>query len=93
VTSEHVLSFVLVFSSLDEKVMPPLLDDDQPIFVREIPRLFMRSQLITPRRHEPRYVVTFRKGASMEGFYRWNQDDILFIHYDCPMDLLNPSSK
>jgi hypothetical protein len=46
VSSGHVLPFVLIFSSLDEKVMPLLQEDDNPMIVLEIPGLCMGSQLI-----------------------------------------------
>jgi hypothetical protein len=61
VASGHGLPFVLIFSSLDEKVMH-ILPDVNPIIVLEIPGMCMGSQLI-PGRLEPGYVVLLRKGG------------------------------
>jgi hypothetical protein len=80
VASGHVLPFVLIFSSWDEKVMPTLPNDDKPMIVLEIPGFCMGSQLI-PGRLEPGYVVLLRKGTSMKGFHRWYQDQILYKTY------------
>jgi hypothetical protein len=81
VASGHVLPLVLIFRSLNEKVMPKFPDDDYPLFVLKIPGLPRGRQLIYGRL-DLRYVLLLLiNGASMEGFNRRNQDDTLYkIH-------------
>jgi hypothetical protein len=49
VASGRVVPFVLIFTNWDQKIIPTLPDAEKVIIVREIPGLYMCSQLIARR--------------------------------------------